>query len=167
MFDSINLTVKNLPKNMTDVLQVMDLVVNALLKAGIRRVRCDQLFDYFQLWKLKRVQEAAKAADVRKLPPWAPPKLSVADGIRTVIKVEETELATPDFRKSMSRCFVSVGLKKDPVTDKYVPYSHKKSGTMSSLHYDVENLEVTEVIHTGCFCLGDEVMQLDEEEDVE
>ena len=39
--------------------------------------------------------------------------------------------------------------------------------SMSSLHYDVENLEVTEVIHTGCFCLGDEVMQLDEEEDVE
>ena len=68
---------------------------------------------------------------------------------------------------SMCRCFVSVGLKKDPVTDKYVTYSHKKSGTMSSLHYDVENLEVTEVIHTGCFCLGDEVMQLDEEEDVE
>ena len=41
----------------------------------------------------------------------------------------------------MSRCFVSVGLKnKDPVTDKYVTYSHKKSGTISSLHYDVENL---------------------------
>ena len=93
----------------------MDLVVNAPLKAGIRRMRCDQLFDYFQVWKLKRVQEAAKAADVRKLPPWAPPKLSVADGIRTVIKVEETELATPDFRQSMSRCFVSVGLTKDPI----------------------------------------------------
>ena len=67
----------------------------------------------------------------------------------------------------MSRCFVSVGLKKDPVTDKYVTYSHKKSGTMSSLHYDVENLDVTEVTHSGSFCLGDEVMQLDEEEDVE
>ena len=168
VFDSFNVTVKNLPKNMTDVLQVMDLVVNAPLKAGIRRMRCDQLFDHFQVWKFKRVQEAAKAADVRKLPPWAPPKVSVADGIRTVIKVEETELATPDFRQSMSRCFVSVGLKKDPVTDKYVTYSHKKSGTISSLHYDVENLAVTEVIHTGSFCLGDEAMQLEnEEEDVE
>ena len=41
--------------------------------------------------------------------------MSVADGIRTVIKVEDTELATPDFRESMSRCFVSVGLKKHPV----------------------------------------------------
>ena len=78
---------------------------------------------------------------MRKLPLWAPPKVSVADGIRRiVIKVEETELAKPGFRESMSRCFVSVGLKKDPVTDKYVTYSHKKSGTISSLHYDVENL---------------------------
>ena len=49
----------------------------------------------------------------------------------------------------------------------YVTYSHKKSGTISSLHYDVENLAVTEVIHTGSFCLGDEAMQLDEEEDVD
>ena len=48
-----------------------------------------------------------------------------------------------------------------------VTYSHKKYGTISSLHYDVENLAVTEVIHTGSFCLGDEAMQLDEEEDVD
>ena len=68
---------------------------------------------------------------------------------------------------SMSRCFVSVGLKKDPVTDKYVTYSHKKSGTISSLHYDVENLAGTQVIPKARFCLGDEAMQLDEEEDVE
>ena len=46
-------------------------------------------------------------------------------------------------------------------------YSHKKSGMISSLHYDVENLAVTEVIHTGSFCLGDEAIQLDEEEDVD
>ena len=71
VFDSIKVTVKNLPKNMTDVLQVMDLVANAPLQAGIRRVRCDQLFDhlYFHSWKLKRVKEAAKPADVSKLPP--------------------------------------------------------------------------------------------------
>ena len=43
----------------------------------------------------------------------------------------------------------------------------QKSGTISSLHHDVENLAVTEVIHTGSFCLGDEAMQLDEEEDVD
>ena len=34
--------------------------------------------------------EETKPADVRELPPWAPPKLSVADGIRIVIEVEET-----------------------------------------------------------------------------
>jgi hypothetical protein len=66
---------------------------------------------------------------------------------------------------SMCRCFVSVGLKKDPVTDKYVTFSHKKSGTISSLHYDVEKMAVTEGINTGSFCLGDEAIQLDEEEE--
>ena len=159
VLDSINNTVKNVPKNMTDVLQVMDLVVNAPLKAGIRRVRCDQLFDYFQNWKLTRVKEAAKSADVRKLPPWAPPKLSVADGIRTVIEVEETELTTPEFRNSMSRCFVSVGQKKAPVTDKYVTFSHSKCGPISTLHREVEKLE--DKVDNPTFCVGDEAMQFD------
>ena len=47
---------------------------------------------------------------------------------------------------SMCRCFVSVGLKKDPVTDKYVTYSHKslERSALSIVHYDVENLAVTE-----------------------
>ena len=169
VFDSINVTVKNLPKNMTDVLQVMDLVVNAPLKAGIRSVRCNQLFDYFQSWKLKRLQEASKPANVRKLPPWAPPKMSIADGIRAVIEVEETVLATPKFRKSMRKCFVSVGLKKDPVTDEYVNFCHSKSGTISHLHREVERLQDNE-----SFCIGDEAMQLDmvkrpdeEEEDLD
>ena len=37
-----------LPKNMTDKLQVMDLVVNGPLKAAIRRARASNLFDFFQ-----------------------------------------------------------------------------------------------------------------------
>ena len=40
-----------LPKNMTDVLQVMDLIVNSPMKAAARRDRCETLFDYFQAWK--------------------------------------------------------------------------------------------------------------------
>ena len=47
---------------MTDVLQVMDLVVNGPVKAGIRRKRCDQLFEYFQDWKLRRLLDGCNAA---------------------------------------------------------------------------------------------------------
>lgn len=43
------LTPKNLPPNMTDILQPMDLVVNGPVKAGIRRARVQNLFNHFQL----------------------------------------------------------------------------------------------------------------------
>ena len=36
--------------------QVMDLIVNAPVKSGIRRERCEQLFDYFQNWKIQRLE---------------------------------------------------------------------------------------------------------------
>ena len=86
---------------------------------------------------------------------------SVADGIRTVIKVEVrgNKAAKPDFRMSMSRSFVSVGLKKDPVTDKYVTFSHSKCGTISTLHREVKQLEDT--VDKPNFCVGDEAMQFD------
>ena len=43
----------NLPANMTDVLQVMDLVVNAPVKAAIRRDRANELFTYAQAFKIE------------------------------------------------------------------------------------------------------------------
>ena len=62
-------------------------------------------------------------------------------------------------RESMSGCFVSVGLKKDPVTDKYVTFSHSKCGTISTLHREVKQLEDT--VDKSNFCVGDEAMQFD------
>ena len=50
-----------LPPNMTDVLQVMDLVVNAPVKAKVRRDRVTKLYNDFQAWKIRRLQ-----ADNRK-----------------------------------------------------------------------------------------------------
>ena len=97
------------------------------------------------------------------------PQPSVADGIRTVIKVEvrgnkagqtgfpHVDVQVLRFRRAEE------GSCDRQVCDLF----SQKSGTISSLHHDVENLAVTEVIHTGSFCLGDEAMQLDEEEDVE
>ena len=128
IFDSVGLLVRNLPPNMTDVLQVMDIVVNAPLKAGIRRVRCGALYDYFQSWKIKRLQELVKPEQHRQLPAWAPPKPSVADGVRTVIEVENTTLATPEFRKSMVQCFIKVGLRVDPHTKLFRKFKDVKRG---------------------------------------
>ncbi|KAL3906753.1 MAG: hypothetical protein SGPRY_010433 [Prymnesium sp.] len=43
-------------QQMTDQLQIMDLVVNAPVKSAIRRDRIQRLFTYFQTWKCQRMQ---------------------------------------------------------------------------------------------------------------
>ena len=60
VFAEWGIATENLPPNMTDVLQVMDLVVNGPLRARMRRFRCAALFHYFQSWKLKWVQELSR-----------------------------------------------------------------------------------------------------------
>ena len=47
VFDEWGVHVRELPPKMTDVLQVMDLVVNGPLKAAIRRHRTRMLLSYF------------------------------------------------------------------------------------------------------------------------
>ena len=70
-----------LPPKMTSVLQVMDRVVNGSLKAAIRRARVDALFDYFQLWKLKRLQALAKPEAERVMPAYSQPKSALGGGL--------------------------------------------------------------------------------------
>jgi len=70
-------------------------------------VGCDQLFDYFQSWKLLWLK-----AQVNKTTPpkFAPPKPKVADGLRIARKVCQTTFATEKYKESMRQCFVDVGL---------------------------------------------------------
>ena len=76
----------------------MDLVTNAPLKSGIRRARCEALFDYLQEWKIKRLEELTKPEEERNLPPFAPPKPTLATGLATMLKVLRTNLATPKYK---------------------------------------------------------------------
>ena len=73
----------------------MDLIVNGPVKAGIRRARCEALYDFFQSWKVKRLQ-----AQVNKmpLPKFQPPKPKVTDGLRTLLKVCDETFATDAFQ---------------------------------------------------------------------
>ena len=47
VFAEWGITFQNLPKKMTDILQVMDLIVNGPVKAAIRRNRIQVIFNYF------------------------------------------------------------------------------------------------------------------------
>jgi hypothetical protein len=75
--------------------QVMDLIVNGPVKAGIRRARCEDLFDYFQSWKVKRLQAVINKTP---LPHFNPPKPKVADGLRILFKVCDNTFKTESFQ---------------------------------------------------------------------
>ena len=94
---------KTLPPNMTDALQVMDLLVNAPLKARIRSARVRQIFDYFQSWKVARLQAQVGGT---ALPPFQPPKPTLAQGLMTMRSVHQELFTKESFKDSMKKCFI-------------------------------------------------------------
>ena len=83
----------------------MDVYTNALFKGAIKRARCKQLFDYFQGWKVKRLQQLAQAPSVRVLPPFAPPKPTLATGMQTASKVCDEVFSTEKYKAGMRKAF--------------------------------------------------------------
>ena len=73
VFKGWGITSEALPPKMTDILQAMDLIVNGPVKAGIRRARVTALFNFFQSWKIKRLQHIA-ARNTSLPPEFTPPK---------------------------------------------------------------------------------------------
>ena len=126
-----NIRAEELPPKMTDHLQVMDLVVNGLVKAGIRRARIDALFNFMQSWKIERLQHIAKK-DGTAPPEFRPPKPTQADGLLCLYKVVKENLQTPKFKESMSKCFVQVGLVPN-ADGEFVTYSPTKKGALANI----------------------------------
>jgi hypothetical protein len=133
-FAANNIELHLLPPNLTSELQVMDLVVNGPLKAAIRRERCRALHNDFLLWKGKWAMELLKPAAERRLQPFSPPKPTLSAGLSTLFKTVANEFTAPKFREGMRRCFVSVGLTKDPSVDPpaFVRYTPKKAGFLAA-----------------------------------
>ena len=103
------ITEKKLPKNMTGKLQIVDLVVNGPYKARIRRKRISALFEYMQNWKVRRLQEMAKAPEERELPPFKPPKPDLYTGLRNSFEVERDLFAQVSFKDAIKKTFVAAG----------------------------------------------------------
>ena len=94
-----------LPPRCTRVLQVMDLVVNATLKAAMRRLRLGRLFVDFQNWR----HDYAVAVSNDK-PVFEPPQISECDGVLDLLKAASVAFSSPTFQSGMTRAFVKVGL---------------------------------------------------------
>ena len=123
-----------LPKNMTDVLQVMDLVVNSPVKAAVRRDRCQALYEFFQSWKVKRLKAQLEK---KPLPPFQPPKPKVSDGLKTLLKIGQTTFLTPKFQASLKKAFVDccIAPKTESESEvEYKIYRDHKHGSMNKVN---------------------------------
>jgi hypothetical protein len=88
----------------------MDLVVNGPLKAAIRRSRCGSLVDYMQSYQLVcRAKEVAG----NDPPKFAPPKVTLSDGMRVVCETVQNDFAKEKFKAGIRKSFIQVGLTKD------------------------------------------------------
>jgi hypothetical protein len=63
----LGLSMALLPPNMTDVLQVIDLVVNGPLKQHIRTKRAERIVDYFKEYKVQFQANQARAGAHAKI----------------------------------------------------------------------------------------------------
>ena len=141
------LRAEELPPRMTDILQVMDLIVNGPIKAGIRRARIEDLFSYIQSWKIARLQHAAQK-DGTLPPEFKPPKPSQAKGLLILFKVIKENLETQAFKKSMKLCFQHVGLTKGPGGEFAVYHASRKgvlTQTIPQVNYSDDAVSVGEV----------------------
>ena len=97
----INVEVDFLPKNMTDKLQPMDLAVNAALKARMRKLRGEHLYQQVQ-----KYNESRTSADFIPSPP------TITDGLNMVMDATSGLFQEEKFKKNLSNTFYKVGLAK-------------------------------------------------------
>jgi hypothetical protein len=141
-----------LPPRCTRILQVMDLVVNATLKAALRRLRLGRLFIDFQNW---RHQYAVAAGDAK--PVFNPPPILECQGVLDLLKAASDAFSSQKFQSGMTRAFIKVGLlpRTGPTAGipVYQMYPHEHP---SSYGKWVEDLQVTQ------FTPNDQVFCIDE-----
>ena len=106
-----------LPVNMTDILQVLDVVVNKVIKCTIRSANAKRVFNEFQVF-LKQVESQSELPEQsRKRLKFTPSKPSIAQGIRELMEfchnANNEEEKSIKFRKSISESFVKTGCAPD------------------------------------------------------
>lgn len=161
-----------LPPKMTDILQVMDLVVDGPLKDSIRKRHIENLVGYFTSWEINRLSTAAIH---QPLPPFQPPKPSLADGLDALFQCSSDTFTTDRIKAAMSRTFVRGGLKKSEDTGEFAVYedNSKLVGMTLDLLPSYEQAtwaEVKDGNHRGAVSLSEitsEVVFANREEDEE
>jgi len=135
IFKEANIEVGFFPPNMTQFLQILDLIVNGALKAHIRRTRGESILHYFRHYRDLYNAELEKPADARIMPQWSPPKPTVQECILELIHVmydSESKFSTQRFKDNVQKTFLNTGtFPKDDGT--FTRFSFEPSGGTTSI----------------------------------
>jgi hypothetical protein len=102
------------PKNCTDILQPLDLIVNKVLKSMIRRYNAERFVIDFNKFKAKYIEELKKALGERRKLKFIPSKPSYQDAIEKLIEMMDRfndyqDTDSVKFASSIQKCFIDVG----------------------------------------------------------
>lgn len=105
-FGACGITLCFLPKNMTDLLQILDLIFNGPLKAYLRYRRFRPIYDAFQAHILACASATAKH---QPTPPWILPKVNLPVCIQLLIDFGNDKNSCMKFEESVQKCFIKAG----------------------------------------------------------
>ncbi len=108
-----------LPKNMTDELQPMDLVVNSALKSAMRKLRANVVYDALQEYREELNEYFARngRGENVRMPRFVPPKPTYSDSIAVALDLVQNNFTTESFVATVTKCFQNVGLSKSYMSD--------------------------------------------------
>lgn len=95
--------------------------MNHPLKALMRRQRSGQLYDYFQNFRIKYMEEQAKPAGTRRFPAFLPPKPTLAQVLQGLFSARTELYDTERFKRGLASAFVRASLW----------YLHEEAGAFS------------------------------------
>ena len=121
------------PPNMTGDLQVLDLVVNRLLKQLVRRLREGELVAHFKKFKQDLIEKSEMwSAEKLLSAKFRPPKPLLHERILAMIKYVHELDQNASFRESVKRAFVKTGSYHDG-NNNFVAYSSHKNADQGAL----------------------------------
>ena len=128
---------------MTDELQPMDLVVNAVLKAEMRKLRAALVYNSMEQFRTDLHRWCALVRNDASLlkPTFNPPKPTYKDAVSTMLQIHHGKLKSEQFQNSLSNCFKKVGLVPFNDLGAYHVYTPKKLGSLDPVKFESLNAE--------------------------
>ena len=110
----------------------------------------------------RQVKRLQAAADGKELPPFAPPKPDLTQGLRITLKVAHEIFANESFKQGMKRCFVKVG--QAPKEDgTFIKYTSHDYGSILKVLMPEGSPEATETGTLATIAGGMDVAACDDE----